>query len=107
VALNLRVDAMREHQRQWSGRDAMDRPELAHRDPAPGPELRLLEQERRRQLRREILHLPALERECIHLKARGMTYREIAARLRIPMSAAVDCVRRAVKKLRANFDPPI
>jgi len=49
------------------------------------------------------LRLPELQRVCMQLKAQGLRYHEIAVALDISMTAAVDCVRSAVKRLGRRF----
>jgi DNA-binding CsgD family transcriptional regulator len=46
-----------------------------------------------------MLRLLILERECMRLKAEGLRYNEIADALGITMTAAVESVRRAIRKL--------
>ena len=97
VARNLWIDSRREHQRYWAtGNDRADRPQT---DLAPDPEQQLLRRERIRRIEEEVLRLPKLQRQCMHLKAQGLRYREIAVALDISMTTAVDSVRRAVKTL--------
>jgi len=99
VARNLWIDSRREHQRYTTSQDE-GRPDLTHGDSSPDPEQQALQSERIRIIEEEVLRLPELERECMQLRAQGLRYHEIARALDISRSAAVDCVRRAVKKLR-------
>jgi RNA polymerase sigma-70 factor (ECF subfamily) len=100
VARNLWIDNQRERQRYWTTRpDESDRPDLARSDTAPDPEQQMLQHERIRRIEREVRRLPDLQRECMHLKAQGLRYHEIAAALGISMTTAVDCVRRAIKRI--------
>lgn len=104
VARNLFIDSRREHQRYWTtSQDEGDRLDLAHSVSAPDPEQQVLERERIRLIEEEVLRLPELQRECMHLKAQGLRYHEIAMALDISMTAAVDCVRRAVKRLGRRY----
>lgn len=102
VARNLWIDSRREQQRHWTMPDASSRPGRES-EPPPTPEDQLLQRERIRLIDEEIRRLPELERECVNLKLQGLRYHEIAIALDIPMSTAVDCVRRAVRKLRVLF----
>jgi RNA polymerase sigma-70 factor (ECF subfamily) len=105
VVRNLWIDSRREHQRFWTtGRDDGDRPERAHIDSTPDPEQQVLHGERTRLIKQEILRLPELQRACLRLKSQGLRYHEIAVALDISMTAAVDCVRRAVKRLRIRLN---
>jgi len=101
VARNLCIDNRREQQRYWStDRDVQ---ELPYSDNAPDPEQQVLDSERLRLIGEQVMRLPKLQRQCMYLKAQGLRYHEIAAVLDIPMTAAVDCVRRAVKRLARRF----
>jgi RNA polymerase sigma-70 factor (ECF subfamily) len=99
VARNLCIDSRRERQR-FVGGDPVDGSQT---DSAPDPEQQAVARERVRLVEREALRLPELERACMHLKAQGLRYHEIAAALDISMASAVDCVRRAVKRLGRRF----
>ena len=56
-----------------------------------------------RRLSEEVALLPELQRECIRLRAQGLRYHQIASDLGISMTAAVDHVRCAVRRLRKRF----
>jgi len=98
VARNLWIDARREQQR-YSAPTEPERSDRSYDDPAPGPEQQLLHLERIRRIEKVVSRLPKMERECIRLKAQGLRYHEIASILEISMTAAVDSVRRAVRRL--------
>jgi len=68
------------------------------------PEKLLLQRERSDRLQMAVLNLTALQRQCLHLRAEGLRYREIAALLEISISTVVDAVRRATVKLAREFD---
>ena len=97
VARNLCIDSRREKQRYWT-----TEPDDST-DSTPDPEQRVLRRERIRLINEEVMRLPELQRECVHLRAQGLRYHEIAVALGIPMTAAVDCVRQAVKILGKRF----
>ena len=67
------------------------------------PEKLLLQQERLDRLHMAILNLTPLQRQCLHLRAEGLRYREIAEILEISVSTVVDAVRRATVKLAREF----
>ena len=97
VARNLWIDSRRESRRY----EPVGAEDGGHRaDSVPDPERRLLQLERARRLAAEVARLPELQRECLRLKAQGYRYREIAATLKISMTAAAECVRQAVKILK-------
>jgi RNA polymerase sigma-70 factor (ECF subfamily) len=103
VARNLWIDSRRERQRIWTTRADGDRPDLTHVDSAPDPEQEAVQRERIQLIKEEVSRLPGLQRACLHLKSQGLPYHEIAVVLDISMSAAVDCVRSAVKRLRRRL----
>jgi RNA polymerase sigma-70 factor (ECF subfamily) len=71
---------------------------------AADPEQLTLQRERLERLRRVVLNLTALQRECLHLRAEGLRYREIADLLEISVSTVADAVRRASLKLSRESD---
>ena len=104
VARNLWIDSRRfdDRYRRPSG----DEEEITEWDfPAtsPDPEQQAIDRQQRLQIAHQLSRLPELQRECLNLKARGLRYTEIAAILNISTTAAVDYVRRAVKKLGKLF----
>jgi len=104
VARNLYIDSQRGDQRYGAVRhDQKTWQDLAGADSTPDPEQQVLQRERIRLIADRVARLPPLQRECIRLKAQGLRYQEIAAALGIPMTAAVDCVRQAVKRLGRRF----
>lgn len=68
------------------------------------PENMLLQRERLDRLHIAVLNLTALQRQCLHLRAEGLRYREIAELMEISMSTVVDAVRRATVNLAREFD---
>ena len=97
VARNLWIDSRRLDDRHW------ELGKWNYPGTAPDPEQQAIDWQQRRLIDAEVSRLPNLQRECVNLKARGLRYREIAAALNISTSAAVDYVRRAVKKLGKLF----
>ena len=68
------------------------------------PEKLVLQRERLDRLHIAVLNLTALQRECLHLRAEGLRYREIAGLLELSPSTVMDAVRRATLKLAREFD---
>src|SRR5580704_4574028 len=68
------------------------------------PEKLLLQDERLDRLHVAVLNLTALQRDCLHLRAEGLRYREIADLMKISISTVADAVRRAAVKLAREVD---
>jgi RNA polymerase sigma-70 factor (ECF subfamily) len=68
------------------------------------PETLMLQRERLDRLHIAVLNLTPLQRECLHLRAEGLRYREIAGLLDLSPSTVMDAVRRATLKLAREFD---
>ena len=103
VARNLWIDSKRDNRRYGPTLDGNHSADLECRDSEPDPEQQLIHRERIRLMDQAIARLPKLQRECVRLKAQGLRYHEIADALGISMTAAVDCVRRALKRLGGQF----
>lgn len=71
------------------------------------PETVLLNNERLDRLQIAVLNLTPLQRECLHLRAEGLRYREIADLMQISMSTVADAVRRATIKLAREVDSEV
>jgi RNA polymerase sigma-70 factor (ECF subfamily) len=99
VAQNL----LRDRRRGWHGRNIEsieDRPEAALAS-APGatPEERVLHIEKMKRLRACLEALPEQHRRCLHLRAEGLRYREIAAALGVSITTVADMIREALAQL--------
>jgi RNA polymerase sigma-70 factor (ECF subfamily) len=68
-------------------------------DAAPNPEQRLLQLERFGRLRVAIARLTAPERQCLHLRTKGLRYREIAEVLNLGTSTVAETLHRVIDKL--------
>jgi RNA polymerase sigma-70 factor, ECF subfamily len=71
------------------------------------PESILIQNERLDRLQIAVLNLTPLQRECLHLRADGLRYREIAELLAISVSTVADAVRRATVKLAREVDSEV
>jgi len=99
VAYNL---AMRSHRREPAF-DQIDADfELALDE--PGPERALMEKQRRAALVRAIGDLSPQQRNCLHLRVRGLRYREIGEAIGISTSSVGEFLRRAVTRLKEAVD---
>lgn len=67
------------------------------------PESLALERERMAQLHRAIDNLSPQQRHCLHLRAEGLRYREIAGIIGIDTSTVGELLQRAVKRLRKSL----
>jgi RNA polymerase sigma-70 factor, ECF subfamily len=104
VANNLAIDACRgESHIQDLDETTWNRIE-DKRLGASDPEQLTLQRERLERLRLVVLNLTALQRECLHLRAEGLRYREIAEQMDISLSTVADAVRRATLKLSREFE---
>jgi RNA polymerase sigma-70 factor (ECF subfamily) len=68
-------------------------------DAAPSPEQRLLQLEKFSRLGRSIGHLTTPERQCLHLRTKGLRYREIAEILGLGTSTVAETLYRVIDKL--------
>ena len=68
-------------------------------DSGRSPEETLLDQERFNSVRNGLALLSKQERHCLHLRAEGFRYREIAEILGITRSSVAEFLRRALRKL--------
>lgn len=68
-------------------------------DPGGDPEQALLRKERMRRLQAAIRTLPRRQQECLHLRAEGLRYREIAQVLGIGISSVAESLQRAMEAL--------
>jgi RNA polymerase sigma-70 factor, ECF subfamily len=104
VARNLAVDAGRcESHIQDLDEATWTRIEN-ERPGAADPEKITMQRERQERLRVAVLSLTALQRECLHLRAEGLRYREIADLMEISISTVTDAVRRATLKLSREVE---
>jgi RNA polymerase sigma-70 factor (ECF subfamily) len=68
--------------------------------PAPSADARLLERELRDAVRRAVQALPRAQREVVELRqTRGLTFQEIADRLRRPLGTVLSQMRAALSRI--------
>jgi len=99
VAQNL----VRDRHRGWHARNIHsieDRPEAAlASQPGATPEERVLQLEEIRRLRSALQALPEHHRRCLHLRAEGLRYREIAEILGVSTTTVADWIRESLAQL--------
>lgn len=93
VAHNLAVNELA----RAGGTDA--EPPESQVDPSGDPEQVLLRKEQLCRMRAAIRKLPRRQQECLHLRAEGLRYREIAQVLGIGVSSVAESVQRALGAL--------
>jgi len=102
VANNLAIDASRRDS-HIQDLDEATRIEDVHVS-EDNPERLTLQRERLERLRSAVLNLTDLERECLHLRAEGLRYREIADLMNVSLSSITHAVRRATLKLSRELE---
>jgi RNA polymerase sigma-70 factor, ECF subfamily len=108
VANNLAIDVARRdgssiHLNEGNWREIEESRSAMESD----PESLLIQNERLDRLKTAVLNLTPLQRECLHLRAEGLRYREIAELLAISVSTVADAVRRATVKLAREVDSEV
>ena len=105
VAKNLAVDASRDESHLKDlDETTWKNVEESRSGLQADPEKLMLQRERLDRLHIAVLNLTPLQRECLHLRAEGLRYREIAGLLELSPSTVMDAVRRATLKLAREFD---
>jgi RNA polymerase sigma-70 factor, ECF subfamily len=69
-------------------------------DRRPGPEARVLQLERAQKLREAVASLSPQQRQCLHLRAEGLRYQEIAETIGIGVSTVGEFLSRAIHRIR-------
>ena len=104
VAHNL----VRDRHRGWHGRNVdsfEDRPEaILASSPDASPEERVLRLEKLNRLRIALRALPDQHRRCLHLRAEGLRYREIAEVLGVSTTTVADWIRESLAQLERARD---
>lgn len=70
-------------------------------DGTPDPEAQLASRERRRTLSTVLRGLPERDRQCVALRAEGLSYRDIAKALGISLGSVAKSLVRAISRLMA------
>jgi RNA polymerase sigma-70 factor (ECF subfamily) len=108
VANNLAIDTQR-HEGNITNLDERTWKEIeeSRSGAQPDPERLVLQDERMDRLHISVLNLTSLQRECLHLRAEGLRYREIAELMGISISTVADAVRRATVRLAREVDSEV
>jgi RNA polymerase sigma-70 factor, ECF subfamily len=105
VARNMAIDHVR-RRRQYQHLTDGASSGAAERvpDSAPTREDVMLSESRRAALAEAMGELTDLQRECLHLRAEGLSLIEIGAIVNISVSGASDAIRRAIRRLQKELD---
>lgn len=105
VARNLAIDYGR-RRRQYQHITDCTPADAAERvpDTAPTREDVMVSESRRAALAEALGELTDLQRECLHLRAEGLSLLEIGAIVDISVSGASDAIRRAIRRLQKELD---
>jgi RNA polymerase sigma-70 factor (ECF subfamily) len=106
VAHNLALNFHRDHRRLIPESElTADREARSQRpyDPEQNPENIYLRKEALMRLDAGLAHLTDQQRQCVHLRAQGLRYREIAAVLGISVSSAAELLQRAIVRLASEI----
>lgn len=100
IAHNLAIDQIR-HQQFISPLGEMEWAEISESlsDVESNPEEKLIKMERRERLHKAMKILTAQERQCLHLRAAGFRYREIAEIMNIEVPTVGEYLKRGINKI--------
>ena len=108
VANHLAIDELRCDRHQTDlDEDAWREIEELRSGTQPDAEEVVLQRERLDLLHAAVLRLSQLQRDCLHLRAEGLRYGEIATLMNLSISTVVDAVRRATVRLAREFDTKV
>jgi RNA polymerase sigma-70 factor, ECF subfamily len=95
LALKQRERLAKRHQREI----ALDGPSLDLVDPAADPETAVTARQQQRRLHAVMDALPERDRQCLWMRAEGVTYRNIAKALGMSLGGVAKAVTRALVRL--------
>jgi RNA polymerase sigma-70 factor (ECF subfamily) len=101
VSHNLALD---QHRRRGRAPEALDHDEFSNpavvlTDSCATPEQQAIDRQRAQRLHEALLRLPIHQQHCLHLRAEGLRYREIAEVLGAGTSTVADWVQAALERL--------
>jgi RNA polymerase sigma-70 factor (ECF subfamily) len=100
VASRSAVDWWRRHRKPTAREVELCQPAIEFASADPTPEVLAQRNQRIRRITSAIQGLPAQQRACIHLRAEGKRYREIATLLGVGVTTAAECLYAAIAHLR-------
>lgn len=104
IAFNAGMDLLRKEKRLLPG----DIEEMQLADDRPGPEALASQNERTARVQKAVLSLPEASRAVLVLKEyEGMSYREIADALDIPVGTVMSRLNYARKALKERLEPEV
>jgi RNA polymerase sigma-70 factor (ECF subfamily) len=103
VAHNLSLNLMKRERRLVSEADPLNAGQATAATTAPNPEEVYLKKEQMRLLDAAMRHLTMRQWQCVHLRAEGLRYREIAEVLGSTPSGVAQSLKRAVERLMSEF----
>ena len=108
LARSRSIDRWRTRSADHAARRRMaDESRVFHEETTDGADHRVLEAERRGQLRSAVVRLPAEQREAVLLAfAGGLSAREIAARADLPLGTAKSRIRLGLARARQHLGEP-
>jgi RNA polymerase sigma-70 factor (ECF subfamily) len=97
VAHNLGINSRKKGKRMEALDDVVS---MRLPDRRPGPEARVLQLERAQKLREAVAALSPQQRQCLHLRAEGLRYQEIAETIGVGVSTVGEFLSRAIHRIR-------
>lgn len=104
VARNMAIDHLRRGRQQMRLIDRSSIPPDMVADAAPNGEEALLSENRRTALAGALGELTDIQRECLHLRASGLSLRDTGAIVGLSVAGVSDAIRRAIKRIQKEID---
>lgn len=104
VARNIAIDRMRRRRQERLLIEDVPLSALELPAAAPTGEEALLAEDRRAALAGALGELTDLQRDCLHLRAHGLSLREIGTIVGVSVWGVSDAVRRAIRRLQKEID---
>jgi RNA polymerase sigma-70 factor (ECF subfamily) len=104
IARNLAIDLLRKRSVRAAHEKEAGPGNLVVLHPEESPEQRLLDKERHQIFQAVLAQLNEHQRECLLLRGSGLSYREIAAELRLNPESIGPTLVRALRKFRSLYE---